>query len=138
METDKIKLNGAESFDGIIERIVIEYNVKTTTIIVKQWDQNTYALSELKFNGVVFQSLPDISLFNLINEITIGKDAESIINQLDEYLKDNPTLMLSTDHDNIRNAIKRERNLSSYFFTSPYCKDWFIVCKEMFLSEKIN
>lgn len=136
MKSNNINLNECENFDGIIEKIVIENDVKKITILVKQWHLDTYMLSELRFTGVVFQSLPDISSFNLITEITIKNDTESIINQLDEYLKDNPTLILANAQDNIQNDIRKEPNLSSYFITSGYCKDWFIVCAEMLLTEK--
>ena len=131
-----IYLNGNENFDGIIEKIVIENDLKSITISVKQWHSDTYVLSELKFIGVVFQSLPDISSFNLITEIITRNDTESIINELDNYLRENPTLILANAHDNIRNDIKKETNLSSYFITSGYCKDWLIVCAEMLLTEK--
>jgi len=131
-----IYLNGNENFDGIIEKIVIENDLKRVTISVKQWHSDTYVLSELKFIGVVFQSLPDISSFNLITEIITRNDTESIINELDNYLRENPTLILANAHDNIRNDIKKETNLSSYFITSGYCKDWLIVCAEMLLTEK--
>lgn len=131
-----IYLNGNENFDGIIEKIVIENDLKRITISVKQWHSDTYVLSELKFIGVVFQSLPDISSFNHITEIITRNDMESIINELDNYLRENPTLILANAHDNIRNDIKKEHNLSSYFITSGYCKDWLIVCAEMLLTEK--
>lgn len=131
-----IYLNGNENFDGIIEKIVIENDLKRVTISVKQWHSDTYVLSELNFIGVVFQSLPDISSFNLITEIITRNDKESIINELDNYLRENPTLILANAHDNIRNDIKKETNLSSYFITSGYCKDWLIVCAEMLLTEK--
>lgn len=131
-----IYLNGNENFDGIIEKIVIENDLKRVTISVKQWHSDTYVLSELNFIGVVFQSLPDISSFNLITEIITRNDTESIINELDNYLRENPTLILANAHVNIRNDIKKETNLSSYFITSGYCKDWLIVCAEMLLTEK--
>ncbi|HLF51526.1 hypothetical protein [Flavobacterium sp.] len=138
MKSNNVNLIGAEGFDGIIEKILVENDIKKTTIVVKQWHLDTYALSELKFNGVIFQSLPDISSFNLVNEITTRNDTDSILNQLDEYLKDNPTLMLANSYDNIRNEIRKEPNSISFFFTSGYCKDWLIVCAEMLLTEEIK
>ena len=136
MKSNNIYLNGNENFDGIIEKVVIENDLKRITILVKQWDFETYVLSELVFSDIIFQSLPDISSFNLITEITTRYDTESIIKQIDEYLKDNPTLILANTHDNIQNDIRQNPNLNSYFINSGYCKDWLIVCGKMLLTEK--
>ena len=130
----KITLNGNDDFDGIVEKIIIENNKKRTTITIKQWNfngTNTYMLSVLEFNNVIFQSLPDISSFNLVREITHRRNTKAVLLELNEYLNDNPTLVLHSTEDNISNEISNESIVQSYFFRSGYCKDWLIICSEM-------
>ncbi|MBG6112101.1 hypothetical protein H4V97_001099 [Flavobacterium sp. CG_23.5] len=135
MNTIKITLNGGEDYDGIVEKILVENDLKTTTIVIKQWDVDTYILSELKFFGIVFQALQDITSFNLIDDIEFGKGEDLILSQLDDFLNDNPDIMLASTKDNIENDIKSQTNLQSFFFHLRYCRDWFIVCSKMTLNE---
>ncbi|MCV2487244.1 hypothetical protein OD917_20085 [Flavobacterium sp. SH_e] len=139
MEDNVVPLNGFESFDGIVDKISIEYNCKSILITIKQWNgDETHNLSQLNFKNVIFQSLPDISSFNLINEIIRSKDSMSVLKQFDEYLIDNPTLSIPNAKDNIIDDVKKELNLESYLLVSGYCKDWLIICQEMILSEFEN
>ncbi|WP_271766739.1 hypothetical protein [Aquimarina algiphila] len=136
---EKLILNSCENFDGIIERIIIENDKESITIKMKQWhlkgEEETNCLSILKFMGVTFQSLPDISSFNLITEIIVNKKFHLVVAQLHKYLDTNPTLILSNTKNNILDKIKRKKHIESYFFESRYCKDWLIICESMKLTE---
>ena len=139
MEDIAVLLNGFEGFDGIVDKISIGYNSKNIQLAIKQWSYDeTHNLSLLNFKGVVFQSLPDISSFNLINKIIKNDNTASVLKQLDEYLNNNPKLSIPNTKENIANDIKKEKYLESYLLVSGYCKDWLIICQEMTLSELEN
>jgi len=135
----KIFLNGFENYDGIIEKIIIENDLKSISIVVKQWNyDDTHSLSELKFDGTIFQSLPEISSFNLIDEIISEEETDAVINQLNQYLKDNPNLNLSNTQDNIEQDIREAHKMKSFLLKAGYGSDWFIVSNDMFLTETIK
>jgi len=135
----KIALDDCENFDGIVEKIEIDNAKKSVTIEIKQWKINeTHCLSILKFNEVVFQSLPDVSSFNLVREIVKKENTNSVLDQFSKYLENNPTLVLSNTKENISSNIKGKENIESYLFESGYCKDWLIICGKMILSEIKN
>lgn len=139
MEDTVVLLNGYESFDGIVDKISIDYNYKNILITIKQWNgDETHNLSQLNFKDVIFQSLPDISSFNLINEIIRNTDSMPVLKQFDEYLINNPALSIPNTKNNIIDDIKKELYLESYLLVSGYCKDWMIICKEMILTELQN
>ncbi len=128
----KILLNNNENFDGIVEKIVIDNEQKKTIITIKQWNNTeTHSLSILEFNNVVFQSLPDISSFNLVTEITNRENIKPVLKELNEYLSNNPTLILSNTEDNISKDINSSNSVQSYLLESGYCKDWLIICSHM-------
>jgi len=134
-----ILLNGFENYDGIIEKIIIENDLKSISIVVKQWNyDDTHSLSELKFDGTIFQSLPEISSFNLIDEIISEEETDAVINQLNQYLIDNPNLNLSNTQDNIERDIREAHKMKSFLLKAGYGSDWFIVSNDMFLTETIK
>ena len=136
---NKIVLNSNENFDGIIDKIVVDNDNKTTEIIIKQWNNTkTYSLSILEFNNVIFQSLPDISSFNLVTEITCKENMNPVLKELNEYLNNNSSLILPRTEDNISKAINNIDNIQSYLFESRYCKDWLIICSDMNKKELNN
>ncbi|WP_431167759.1 hypothetical protein [Tenacibaculum halocynthiae] len=129
---NKIVLNSNENFDGIIDKIVVDNANKKTEIIIKQWNKTkTYSLSILEFNNVIFQSLPDISSFNLVTEITRKENVNPVLKELKEYLNNNSSLILPSTEDNISKDINNMDNIQSYLFESSYCKDWLIICSDM-------
>lgn len=135
----KLVLDNNENFDGIVEKLIINNDERKTTIIIKQWNnEKTYSLSALEFENVIFQSLPDIGSFNLIREIDKREQLESVLTEFSNYVKDNPTLILSDTEKNISNNISNLNSVQSYLFESGYCKDWFIVCEGMTLKEIKN
>ncbi|MCD8408638.1 hypothetical protein LNI90_11670 [Tenacibaculum dicentrarchi] len=131
----KILLNDNDGFDGIIDKLVIDNDKKKTTITIKQWNNKTHSLSILEFNNIIFQSLPDIGSFNLVTEITYKENINPVLKELNEYLSNNPSLILSNTQDNISKDINSSNNVQSYLFESGYCKDWLIICSDMSLKE---
>ncbi|GGZ76245.1 hypothetical protein [Algibacter mikhailovii] len=129
---NKIVLNNNENFDGIINKIIIDNDKKKTEITIKQWNnKETYSLSILEFNNVIFQSLPDISSFNLVTEITRKENINPVLKELNEYFNNNSSLILSNTEDNISRDINNLDCVQSYLFESGYCKDWLIICSDM-------
>ena len=135
----KIVLNSTENFDGIINKVNIDYDKKSILIEIKQWNNTkNHCLSILEFNDVIFQSLPDISPFNLVSEINKREKTKPVLNELNDYLDNNPSLILSNTKENITKDITSLDYIQSYLFESGYCKDWLIICNNMILTEVRN
>jgi len=135
----KIILNNTENFDGIINKVSIDNYKKSISIEIKQWNNTkNHCLSILEFKDVIFQSLPDISSFNLVTEIIKKEKTKPVLNELNDYLNNNPSVILSNTKENITKDITSLDYIQSFLFESGYCKDWLIICNNMILTEVRN
>jgi hypothetical protein len=121
--------------DGIVQDLVVDFQLKQTRLTLKQWRENNdggYLLSELIFTGVAWQDFKNFSTFNCIWGIEISDTYADFEKNQKEYLDQMRNYFAVGELENI----KADTSLKYYYFTSSAGFDGFVICKNLLVTER--
>ncbi|WP_046242826.1 hypothetical protein [Hymenobacter terrenus] len=127
-------LNSNNFHDGIVQHLMVDIETQQTLLKLKQWnlpDNDHYTISELTFNGVVWQDFKHFSNFNCLSDIEVGDSFEEFAKYKNDYLiKMSGYFSVGT-----LESIKADASLSYYYLNSSSGLDGFIICRRLSIVE---